>query len=145
MRKLIKFNLLQVVSWSIVFIGVIFIFTREGTIENWGDNRTKTLLLASLFLFGFGLDFVLRFLEKSKRWGFKRDERDETVQSKAMNVGFLVLAMYIFLLCITLYVVYENDKFLPIGWVWFIAYTTIVIASLSTSITTFILYRKRGF
>ncbi len=145
MSKLMKINIIQVVSWSIVAIGVLIIFSLLGTIEQWGDNRIKTILLALLFLLGYTLDFGLRMYEKSKKWGFRRDERDRVIQSEAMSVGFVILVLYIFILSIFLYTKYETDGFMPIGWVWLIAYSTVVVANLSVGVSSLLLYRKQGY
>jgi len=144
MSKSMKQNLVQVITWSTVAIGVLLVFTRPDTIQNWGDNRTKTLLLALLFLIGFGTDFVVRLMEKSKRFGFIKDERDREIQHKSLEIGYVGIILYIFVLTITLYAIYEAAGALPIGWVWFIAYTTIVTANLIAGITSLFMYRKHG-
>jgi len=64
MSKSMKQNLIQVITWSTVAIGVLIVFTRPDTIQDWGDNPTKTLLLALLFLVGFGTDFAIRLMKK---------------------------------------------------------------------------------
>lgn len=145
MSKAMKFLLVRVISWSLVAIFSISIFVNEGTIDNWGDNRTKTILLALLFLLGYGMDLTLGIVQKSKRYGFEFDERDDAISSKSMSIGFVLTLVYIFALSITLYTVYEKNGFLPIGWVWFIAYSTVFAAHLLTGIPALFLYRKRGF
>lgn len=145
MSKSMKFTIVQITAWSIVAISMVCIFTNEGTIEQWGDNRTKTILLALLFLGGYATSFILSILEKTKRWGFKRDERDKMIQMQAMSVGFIAALLYVFIVSISLYAAYESRGTMPVGWVWFIAYSTIVIANLSVTIPTLLLYRKQGF
>lgn len=140
-----KMNIIQVVTWSIVGLGVLIAFLLPNTIENWGDNKLKTILLASLFIIGFATDFILRILEKSKKYEVKRDERDSMIQSKSMGIGFIVIILYIYLLSIGLYTKYEASGFMPVGWVWFIAYTTIVMANISAGISSLILYKKQGY
>lgn len=144
MSKLMKINIIQVTTWSIVAIGVLVIFLLPGTIEHWGDNKLKTVLLALLFLVGFTIDFIFRMYERSQKWGFKRDERDMMIQSKALSTGFIILVIYIFIISIGLYTKYEAEGFMPIGWVWLIAYSTIVVANLSVGISSLIRYRKQG-
>lgn len=145
MSKLMKITLIQVCAWSIVAISMIIIFLNHGTIENWGDNTTKTILLALLFFIGYATHFTTLLIEKSKRWGFKKDERDLAIQSKAVNIGFIVVLMYIFILSISLYIKYETVGMMPVGWVWFIAYSTVVMANLSVTIPSLLIYRKQGY
>lgn len=144
MSKSMKYSIIQVICWLIVSLGIITIFSLPGTLSNWGDNRLKSLALAFLFFVGYGADMGIMVLSKSKRYGFERDERDKDVQLKAMSSGLMCLVIYIFVLSITLYVIYEKQGLIPIGWVWFIAYTAIVCANLSTGIASLYFYRKMG-
>lgn len=144
MSKAMKFNVIQVITWSMVAVGMGLIFISGDTIGEWGDNKTKTVLLAILFILGYGTDFIIRLIEKSKRWGLKRDERDKTVQYQALSVGFVLLMLYIFVLCIGLYVHYEESGYIPVAWVWFIAYSTIVVANLVCGYASLFYYKKQG-
>lgn len=144
MSKLMKLTIIQVVTWTLVAIGMVLIFTSNSTIGEWGDQRAKTLLLAVLFLIGYGTDFTIRFIEKSSKWGVKRDERDRDISYKAVTTGFVLLMLYLFTLCISLYVYYEESGYVPIAWIWFIAYSTIVVANLSSGYASLYFYRKQG-
>ncbi|MCK8058391.1 MULTISPECIES: DUF2178 domain-containing protein [unclassified Fusibacter] len=145
MSKPMKFSIIQVGAWLLIGIILLLVFNQEGVVEQWGDNQNKTLLVASLFIFGFSSDFILRLIEKSKRHGFSRDERDQLIQSKAMNFGFILTLIYVFLVTITLYVKYEDAGLMPVGYMWFVAYSTIVIANLSMGIPSICYYKKQGY
>lgn len=144
MSNAMKYIFIQVLSWTLVAIGMIVIFLIPDTINNWGDNRTKTLLLALLFVFGFGVDSILRIVEKTKKWDIRRDERDESIQHQSLRLSFVLLIIYIFIISIALYIKYEIVGAMPVGWVWFIAYSTIVFANLSAGYTSLYLYKKNG-
>ncbi|MBF7095904.1 hypothetical protein, partial [Alkalibacter mobilis] len=106
MSNAMKYNLIQVFSWTLVAIGMITIFLIPDTINNWGDNRTKTLLLALLFVFGFGVDAILRIVEKTRKWDIRRDERDVSIQHQSLRLSFIVLIIYIYIISIVLYIKY---------------------------------------
>lgn len=144
MSKLVKTTVVHVVAWSIAAIGMGIIFCLPRTIADWGDDRIKTILLALLFIAGLIIDLFLRIYERSKKHGFIRDERDHYMQRKAGSAGFIITVLYIFILSISLYIKYENIGIMPIGWVWFIAYSTIAAANLSTGICSLIYYGKHG-
>lgn len=144
MSKLVKTTVVHVVAWSIAAIGIVIIFALPRTITDWGDNRLKTLLLALLIAAGLGVDLFLRIYERSKKHGFMRDERDHYMQRKAVSAGFLITILYIFILSISLYMKYNSLETMPVGWVWFIAYSTIAAANLSTGICSLIYYGKHG-
>lgn len=145
MSKTMKFTLIHVCSWTLVGLFMIMIFLNPSTIEQWGDNRNKTILLASLFILGYSTDLILLLFEKSKKFGFKRDERDFDVQRKATNIGFIIALVYVFFAAITLYTKYESKGLMPVGWMWFLAYSTVIIANLSVSVPSLLLYRKQEF
>ena len=135
-----KQSIIHCALWAIVAAVLIIVFTSKGTIEAWGDNRTKTILLAALFFFGFTGDAVLRFVFRKSK--VTTDERDEFIQGQSLKVGYVVTVLYIFILSISLYTKYEVDGSVPIAWIWFIAYTLIVVVNLSTSAASIIQYRK---
>lgn len=144
MSKLVKTTVIHVVVWSIAAIGMVIIFTLPRTITDWGDNRLATVLLAVLIAAGLGVDLFLRIYQRSKKHGFMRDERDHYMQGKAVSAGFLITILYIFILSISLYIKYENLGTMPVGWVWFIAYSTIIAANLSIGMCSLLYYRKHG-
>lgn len=144
MSKNMKVNIIHTIMWTLVAIGLIIIFSLPNTIANWGDNRTKTILLAVLFLLGFGVDFVLRMIERSRQGEYKKDERDSKVKYDAVVKSFVVLILYIYILSIVLYSKYENAGAMPVGWVWFIAYSVVTAANLFVGIFTIIGYKKQG-
>ena len=136
--------MIQLLTWGIVAIGMVVVFSLPGTIENWGDNRLKTILLALLILFGFGSDLILRCCAASKRWGYRKDERDKNISTRAVSVGMIALVIYIFLFSITLYTCYETEGILPVGWMWFLAYSAIVVANVAVCLASLILYVRHG-
>ena len=144
MSKNMKVNIIHTIMWTLVAIGLIVIFSLPNTISDWGDNTAKTILLAILFLFGFGVDFVLRMVERSQKESYKKDERDSKVQADAVFKSFAVLILYIYIVSIALYVKYEGAGVMPVGWVWFIAYSVITAVNLMVGIFTIVGYKKQG-
>lgn len=145
MSKLVKFSIIQLCIWTMVGIGMGIVFASSSVSSTWADHPVKTVLLAILFLIGFGTDFVLRIIEGSKKWGFKRDERDMAIQSRAMSYGFLFIVLYIFVIAMFLFMTYETVGSVPVGWVWFMAYSTIVVSNLSVGILSLIYYSRQGY
>ncbi len=50
--------------------------------------------------------------------------------------------MYVFIVAISLYTYYETDGSIPVGWMWFMAYSLVLVANVSTSSCTIVLYKK---
>jgi len=128
-----------------VAIVMLVVISMPGTIKNWGDNALKTILLGALVFLGYGSDFAFQIYSKSKRWGYQKDERDQHINTKAVNVGLITLLLYIFIFSITLYTIYETAGFLPVGWMWILAYSSIVEANLSIRLASLLFYKRYGY
>jgi hypothetical protein len=137
--------LAQVIIWSIVAIMMVAVFAQPGTMVNWGDDKLKTLLLAILVFLGYGSDLSFRFYARSKRWGYKQDERDININIKAVNIGMIALILYVYVFSIMLYARYETAGLLPVGWMWFLGYSSIVLANISIRLASLLLYIKHGY
>jgi len=135
-----KQNIFHFILWFIVAVVLVIVFSTEGTIAQWSDNRTKTVLVAALFLFGFSGDAVLRIIFSKKR--VPTDERDKYIQNKALAAGYVITLIYIFILAISIYTKYENNGMVPVAWIWFIAYSLVIIANLSVSAASVYQYWK---
>ncbi len=144
MSNAMKSNIFHTISWGVTAIGIIIIFSLPNTIYAWGENRLKTILLALLFLFGFAVDLIIRINERTKKYGYKKDERDRTIQMEAVFKSFVSILLYIFILSIVLYITHEKAGMIPVGWVWFIAYSTVAFSNLLIGIFTIGEYRSKG-
>ena len=144
MSKLMKLNIMHTFVWSVVTIGVAIIFGMRGTVQSWGDEPAKVAITAALFAAAFIIDAFLRISEKSKKHNIIKDERDDTIQLQAVFKSFAVVLLYIFALCVVLYLKYENQGYAPVGWLWFMAYSTISSANLFVGLFSIAGYRKAG-
>lgn len=135
MSSQMKHSILNFILWSGVAIFFLLVFFNGDTLENWGDNRTKTLMLAILFGIGFGGQLVLRivFRKRKNTNTISSDERDDYIQNKAMASSFVLTLIYVFIIAISLYTFYEKNGVVPIAWVWFMAYSLILFANMCTS------------
>jgi putative transcriptional regulator len=68
------------------------------------------------------------------------DERDQTIRRRASEWAFNVLAIFVFLSCIALHDAFRQEQGVPIGWLWFLAYSSFILAYLSQSLAATILY-----
>lgn len=134
MNELNKLGLLRTISWSIVGIIMIVIFSGDSAITDFGDNINKTILLSVLIAFGLLVDLIVRIV-------IKRKGLVEEINYKSMNVGMVVTLLYVFLITITLYTYYEGIGVVPVGWLWIIAYSTIVFVNITMGVCDLIFRR----
>lgn len=144
MSNTMKTTLGHLVVWLIVGCLMIIIFFTNDTINNFTDDNSKTFLLANLVALGYLSNAIVYFVQKSKKFGTKKDERDLLVQSKAMHFSYVLIAAYIYLLAIGIYTKYESVGYVPIGWIWFLAYSMIVLLHISLDIGLIYHYFKQG-
>lgn len=72
------------------------------------------------------------------------DERDYQVQARANQASLIVVLLGIFALTIGLWLAHEDSGQVPVGWMWFLAYSSVIVASLASSVATLILDREMG-
>jgi uncharacterized BrkB/YihY/UPF0761 family membrane protein len=144
MSMQMKHSIMHLILWSLVFIFFLSIFLTGDTLETWGDNRTKTLVVAALFIAGFGGDAVLNFVFRKRKDKVTRDERDDFIQKQALSAGFIVTILYVFLVAISLYTRYETSGMVPAAWLWFLAYSLVCVANMAVTAFSVFYYRKGG-
>jgi hypothetical protein len=130
---------------SAVFLaGLTVLFFSGGGAETYVQDTTRKILVAVLLGLGYLLLFLVLFLVKlkSKDKTILMDERDERIARQSMGTAFTVFAIYVFLMCIGLYEAYNKSEVMPVGWMWFLAYSSGFIAILSRAFTTLILYKR---
>lgn len=142
MSKHMKHSILSMSLWG--FVGILFltILLSTDAITNWSDNRIKSILLAVLFFIGFSSDFILKSIFNKKR--VLSDERDQLVTKDAATSSFIIIVIYVFIFLIALFLKYETTGFIPVGWLWVIAYSLVVVSNTVYSLMTIIFYKKRG-
>lgn len=137
-----KQTLVHLFLWTVVLILFITVFLSEGTIANWGDNRVKTIMFAVIVFIGFGGDTLTRAIFKKRKGKIIKDERDDSISLRSMTISAIITFIYIFIVAISLYTKYENSGSVPVAWVWFMAYSMVMVVNITCSATAFILYWK---
>ena len=72
------------------------------------------------------------------------DERDFQVIARAGQATLIIVLMTIFMLTVGLWTVYEEAGVVPVGWMWFIAYLAVVLATITHSLAVLVLERSAG-
>jgi len=138
MNKLTKLGVTKTLSWAAVAIVMVIIFSNKNAILNWGDNQIKTILLAVLIAFGLFMDLVIRTIIKRGR-----QLKENQINYKNLNVEIIATLLYIFIIIITLYIYYESAGAVPVGWLWFIAYSTIVFVNITFGVCDLLFNQRR--
>ena len=140
MTQLRKRALWTVAIWTAVAAGFLATFF-SGGVETFADGSSRVLTGAIFLACGvFGTPIML-YLTRARSGAehLVSDERDDRLARKANLIGLTTVALYVFLVCIGLWEAYREPGAVPVGWMWFLAYTTMIFVYLSTAITTLIL------
>jgi len=147
MTQLKKRAIWGLLIWGVALVSAYVIFFLGGGPQTFLDNDTRVELTRVVFTLGFISYFLLLILTriKSDRKTLIKDERDELISKRAFSTGFYSLMIYVFFLCLALYVYYKvhlNGVDMPVGWVWLLGITTYFMGFVSHAIATLVLYAR---
>jgi hypothetical protein len=139
MTQLKKQALWSLLIWSAVLIAIVIIFFSGGGPTAFLEGESKNTLARVCITVGFIFYFSMFFLTRIKSGGkpLVKDERDELIAKRAYSIGFHTLLGYVFLLCSVLYGFYKGYhelKLIPVGWVWFLALSSLLVGFISNAI-----------
>jgi hypothetical protein len=80
--------------------------------------------------------------EKSNGKDLIRDERDLEIARQANEIALIAVQVFVFVVCITLFLGYETAGSLPVGWMWFLAYATACFGLLAQAVATLAMHRE---
>ncbi|MCK5155204.1 MAG: hypothetical protein KAQ69_02150 [Spirochaetales bacterium] len=133
MSMQMKRAIINLVIWVSVTLLFLIVFFSGNTVAAWGDNRVKIVMLASLLGIGYIGQLILSIVFRKRKNIITTDERDVIILNKAMSNSFIVTLIYLFLVAMALYLYYEKNGFVPVAWLWFIAYNVVMAANITTS------------
>jgi uncharacterized membrane protein len=137
-----KRALVSTLIWSAVAIGFAICFFSGDGPNDFIEGNTRRNFGGGLLAVGIALHLCLSFLTRrsSKSKHITVDERDQTIRRRSSESAFNVLAVFVFLSCIALHDAFREKQGVPIGWLWFLAYSSFILAYLSQSLAATILY-----
>ena len=108
----------------------------------YADDSVRMLTAAAILAAGFvgylGMLYLTR--EKSNGKARIRDERDLEIARQANEIALVAVLVFVFAVCIALFLGYETSGSLPVGWMWFLAYATACFGVLAQSAATLALH-----
>jgi hypothetical protein len=122
-----------------IFAGLFFLV--RGGAASFGEDPPRIAAVAGLFAVGFLLHFAILFRTRS-RGAASRDERDLQVERRAWGPTLGLSLGYVFLTCIVLWEAHRDTGLVPVGWMWFIAYSTVFLAFVIQAGATLFLERR---
>jgi Predicted membrane protein (DUF2178) len=132
--------------WALAVLAVVLVafataFFSSGGPEDFGRDRGRILIVAVVIGVGFLLHLLTPRLAglRSAKGPVVRDERDEFVARRASGAAMTMTLIYVFVVSISLWEAYREDQVVPVGWMWFLAYTSMFFGALSHAVATLFL------
>lgn len=126
--------------WTMAGVGFSLTFFFRGGPRELATDSMGHLAGACFLGFGFvAYWMVLWFTRQRKDRPPASDERDLQSAAQANQVTLIVVMVGIYAFTIGLWTVYEAEGQVPVGWMWFLAYGSVILATVTSSVTTLIL------
>ncbi len=141
-----KRALFTLAVWGCAAASLAAVFFGGGGPEAFGVERLRVLATAVLIGCGFLAYFLMLWLTRS-RPGAKpmiADERDERIAARASVTTLVVVLSIVYLACIVLWEVCRQAGCVPVGWMWFLGYATVILAYLCHATATLLLHHGMG-
>lgn len=139
----------SLVIWSLVFLGLCFVFFSRGGAATFLDGEGRVELTRIFLTVGYILYFLMMFLTRKGKGGkpVLTDERDDQIIKRALTSAFYILLVYIFLMSLFLYWFYKlnlKTTEMPVGWMWFLGVSAFCVGYISQAGSTLIQNTRLG-
>jgi len=133
---------LTVSIWTIAGAGFLGAFFSGGGPGGWPADSLRHLTGAVALGFGFAAYWLALWLTRQRKGRpLVSDERDVQIVARSNQVTLVVVLVGVFAFTIGLWTFFEARGQVPVGWMWLVAYGSVILAFLTSSITTLVLDR----
>jgi len=130
--------------WGLVAAAFGLVFFLGGGAATYADDSIRMLVAAVIIAAGFigYLSMLYLTREKSDDTALITDERDLEISRQANEIALVAVLVFVFTVCMALFLGYETAGILPVGWMWFLAYATACFGLLAQSAATLVVNRE---
>ena len=141
MTQLRKRALLTILIWGIVSIGFGATILSAGGPSTYADDQSRRVIGGIFLALGFLGSPVMLYLTRVRKGAnhLVSDERDDRISLQATRGSMVVVLVYVFFTCIALWEAYAEPGSVPVGWMWFLAYSTAILSYLVPAVATLII------
>jgi uncharacterized membrane protein len=131
--------------WGIAGIGFLASSLAGGGPGELARDSGRHLATAGAVAFGFLAHWAFLWATRRKKGDpALADERDHQIVARANQATLVVVLVGIFALTIGLWTVYEVGGQVPVGWMWFLAYGSVILASVTSAVSILVLDGRMG-
>ena len=141
-----KRALISLAIWGPVAICFAALFFGMGGPATYAKDKWRIFYSALIIAVGFllYLTMLVRTRVGPADKPLASDERDEHIARRSNSTALVVVLVYVFFTCIVLWEAYRERQAVPVGWMWFLAYSSAFCGYLSHAVGTLILNSKMG-
>ena len=130
---------LVAIVWVIAGFGFFLAFFSGGGAEEFDTDSLRHLAAAAAVFAGFVAWWVGLGITRRRTGTVVLDERDHLTMARASQATLVVVCFAIFAFTVSLWTVYERAGSVPVGWMWFLAYATVILAVVTHAVGILIL------
>lgn len=130
--------------WAAAGVGFALVFFAWGGPAAFGDDRVRVLAGAIPIAFGYGGYLLAMVVTRARGGEVATDERDAQVVARASRGTLVVVLMAVFGLSVGLWEAYREAGAVPVGWMWFLAYGTVIMTFVVHSVATLLVDARYG-
>jgi len=136
---------LAAVIWTLAGAGFFATFFSGGGPSGLATDTMRHVAGAGALAFGFGGYWLMLWFTRQRKGAPPvADERDAETAARANQVTLVVVLVGVFTVAIGLWIVYEAEGMVPVGWMWFLAYGSAILAFVTSAVVTLILDGRTG-
>jgi hypothetical protein len=136
---------LAAVIWGVAGVGFLGTFFAGGGPGTLPQDSGRHLAGAVALAFGFLGYWTALWVTRQRSGGAPlADERDYQIVARANQATLVVVLVGIFAFTIGLWTVYEAGGQVPVGWMWFLAYGSVILASVTSAVSILVLDGRMG-
>lgn len=135
---------LAVAIWALAGAGFTIAFFAGGGPSEYADDRARIVAGVVAIAFGYA-GYLIAILATRARGGkVATDERDAQVVAQASRATLIVVLVVVFALSVGLWEGYREAGSVPVGWLWFLAYGVVILASVVHGVATLVVDGRLG-
>ena len=135
---------LAVAVWAVAGVGFFLAFFSGGGAGDFADDSYRHLATAGAVAFGFVGWWAALWLTRRPGGRVAMDERDLQVAARAGQATLVVVLVAIYAFTVGLWTLFEGAGAVPVGWMWFLAYASVILASLTNAMAVLVLDGRMG-
>jgi len=125
-----KLAIISSIAWLLIGIASTMLILDSGLegLSSPSGDRARSIL-ATIILPGYLIGFAVLWWTRNGRRAGEIDERDKKIERWATEIAAIIVLLTVYVVSIGLYKAYVARGIVPVGWLYILAYGTIVWVS----------------